>query len=818
MTKQLGTGSTGKWALLLLGVVLAAAGLFLGINGARLIAWGGSWYFLLAGVAMVISGVLVALRKPIGAWVYALMLVLTAVWAVWDAGFAFWPLVSRLALLGGLGMFVALAYPALVRASGQAPGRTAYGVAGALALALVVMLGYTFVPANVISATGPAPTVTPVAAGGAKDWRHWGNTVGGTRFGALDQINKANVDQLAVAWTFRTGDIPQSNGFGAEDQGTPIQVGDAIYLCTPHNQVFALDADTGAKRWSYDPKATAPNWQRCRGVAYFEEPAEGNAQAAGSQQAATGAATTAAGASPAIADCRRRILTTTIDARLIALDADTGKPCTGFGTDGTVDLKAGMGEVKPGFYTLTAAPTVAGDLVVLGGRVADNIEVNEPSGVIRAFDVRTGKLVWVWDLSEDQIPGQPGNPGADNSRDYTRATPNVWTSMSYDEKLGLIYLPTGNTTPDAWGGQRTAQDDKYSSSVVALDVKTGKERWVFQTSHHDLWDYDVPAQPTLIDVPSADGKSTLPGLVQVTKSGQVFLLNRETGQPIADVQETPVPQGKATGERYSPTQPLSVGLPAIGTKTLTESMMWGGTPFDQLLCRIEFKKMRYDGMYTPPGEDLALQWPGSLGGMNWGGVSVDPTNGYVFVNDMRLGLWNRLIPRAQMEGNKAGGVEMGAASQTGTPYGSLRDRFLSQLGIPCQQPPYGTMSAIDLKTRKLAWQVPVGTVQDTGPFGIKMHLPIPIGMPTLGGSLATQSGLVFFAGTQDYYLRAFDSATGKEVWKQRLPVGSQGTPMTYQSAKTGKQYIVLMAGGARQSPDRGDYVIAYALPGNGAGK
>jgi quinate dehydrogenase (quinone) len=785
-----------------LGLVLAAAGVFLGFNGGRLVALGGSWYFLLAGVALLVSGVLIALRKPVGAWVYAVMLLLTAVWAVWDAGFSFWPLVSRLALLGGLGIFVALAYPTLLRATGRPAGRGAYGIAAALALALVVMVGFTFVPSNVITASGPAPVPTPASADAPKDWRHWGNTVGGTRFGPLDQINKSNVDKLEVAWTFRTGDIPQSNGFGAEDQGTPIQVGDAIYLCTAHNQVFALDADTGAKRWSYDPKATAPNWQRCRGVAYFEEPTTGGAPAVATATPA-----------PAAADCRRRILTTTIDARLIALDADTGKPCSGFGTDGTVDLKVGMGQVKPGFYTLTAAPLVAGDLVVLGGRVADNIEVNEPSGVIRAFDVRTGKMVWVWDLSEE-VAGQPRDP----NRDYTRATPNVWTSMAYDEKLGLVYLPTGNTTPDAWGGQRTPQDDKYSSSVVALDVKTGKERWVFQTARHDLWDYDVPAQPTLIDVPDTNGSGMLPGLVQVTKSGQVFLLNRETGQPIAEVKETPVPQGKASGERYSPTQPMSVGLPSIGTETLTESSMWGGTLFDQLLCRIEFKKMRYDGMFTPPGEDLALQWPGSLGGMNWGGVSVDPTTGYVFVNDMRLGLWNRLIPRAQMEGNKAGGVEMGAASQTGTPYGSLRDRFLSQLGIPCQQPPYGTMSAIDLKTRKLAWQVPVGTVQDTGPFGIKMHLPIPIGMPTLGGSLATQSGLVFFAGTQDYYLRAFDAATGKEVWKQRLPVGSQGTPMTFMSAKTGKQYVVLMAGGARQSPDRGDYVIAYALPGNAGAK
>ncbi|MGH8844910.1 MAG: membrane-bound PQQ-dependent dehydrogenase, glucose/quinate/shikimate family, partial [Advenella sp.] len=259
------------------------------------------------------------------------------------------------------------------------------------------------------------------------------------------------------------------------------------------------------------------------------------------------------------------------------------------------------------------------------------------------------------------------------------------------------------------------------------------------------------------------------------------------------------------------TQPFSVGMPSIGNQTLKESDMWGATAFDQLLCRIQFKSMRHDGVYTPPGEDRALQFPGSLGGMNWGGVSVDPTTNYMFVNDMRLGLANYMIPRDKV-GAGASGIEMGVVPQDGTPYGAMRERFLSQLGIPCQKPPFGTMTAIDLKTRKIVWQVPVGTVQDTGPLGIRMGMPIPVGMPTLGPSLATQAGLLFFAGTQDFYLRAYDSATGKEIWKSRLPVGSQSGPMSYTSPKTGKQYIVINAGGARQSPDRGDYIIAYALP------
>ena len=791
--------------VVLIGIVVMLFGLVLLVGGVRLAQLGGSWYFLLMGAASLVAGGLLALRRPLGALLYGVAFVATVAWALADAGLEFWPLVSRLVMPAVLATLVALTWPVLRRSRGQRPGRAAYGVAALLLVGLLGTAVSAFQPRPVVTAKGAAPAVVPVAKGSEqRDWQHWGNTTAGTRFAALDQITPANVTQLQVAWTAHTGDVPQSDGFGAEDQNTPLQIGDTLYLCTPHNQVVALDVDSGKQRWAFDPKASAPNWQRCRGLGYFDagQPLVGAPTVAAAPSPAVPATVAAA---PAPALCEKRILMTSIDARLFALDATTGAPCPDFGEAGVVDLKRGMGEIKPGFYTLTAAPLVAGELVIVGGRVADNIEVNEPSGVVRAYNVRSGALAWVWDLSRE-TPDVPLDP----SIHYTRATPNVWTSMAYDPQLGLVYLPTGNTTPDQWAGERTPQDDKYSSAVVALDVATGKERWVYQTVHHDLWDYDLPAQPTLTDVPDGKG-GTLPALLQITKAGQVFMLNRATGQPITEVRDIPAPQGNAAGERYSPTQRLSVGLPQIGAQTLTESDMWGATPIDQMLCRIQFKGFRYDGMFTPPGEDLALQWPGSLGGMNWGSASVDPTTGYLFVNDMRLGLWTKLIPRAEMT-TGAGGVEMGAASQTGTPYGSLRDRFLSKLGIPCQKPPFGTLSAINLATHELVWQVPVGTVKDTGPMGVKMRLPIPIGMPTLGGSLATQSGLLFFAGTQDYYLRAYDSRTGEEVWKARMPVGSQGTPITYVSPKTGRQYVVISAGGARQSPDRGDYVIAYALP------
>ncbi|MGZ0786437.1 glucose/quinate/shikimate family membrane-bound PQQ-dependent dehydrogenase [Pseudomonas saponiphila] len=788
--KNTGAATGSRWLLAGLGMLIALIGLGLAGGGGYLLSLGGSAYFLLMGLAMLVSGVLIARGNPRGARLYGVALVLTAIWAVWDAGLEYWPLVSRVLTFAVIGLVVALVYPSLMRASGARPGRAAHGLAGLLGVGVVATLAYMFVPTHMVKAD-KVPAIQPVAPGTEqKDWAHWGNTTAGNRFAALDQINKGNIGQLQVAWTFRTGDLPESNGAGAEDQNTPLQIGDTVYTCTAYGKVFALDADTGAERWKFDPQGYAPNWQRCRGLGYFDA-------------SAAVAASSAPAAAPAA--CTKRLFLPTGDARLIALDAETGKPCADFGHQGTVDLKTDMGEIKPGYYQQTSTPLVAGTVVIVGGRVADNFSTGEPPGVVRAFDVRSGELMWAWD---------PGNPATTKrppaGETYTRGTPNVWSAMSYDAKLGLVYLPTGNATPDFFGGQRSEFDDKWSSSVVALDVKTGQVRWHFQTTHHDLWDFDLPAQPLLYDIPDDKG-GVQPALAQVTKQGEIFLLNRETGQPIAQVEERPVPQGNVPGERYSPTQPFSVEMPSIGNQTLTESDMWGATPFDQLLCRIQFKGMRHEGVYTPPGLDHALQFPGSLGGMNWGSVSVDPTSHYMFVNDMRLGLANYMIPRDQI-GAGASGIEMGVVPQDGTPFGAMRQRFLSAVGIPCQKPPFGTMSAIDLKTRKLMWQVPVGTVQDTGPLGIRMHLPIPIGMPTLGASLATQSGLLFFAGTQDFYLRAFDTGNGNEIWKARLPVGSQSGPMTYVSPKTGRQYILLTAGGARQSPDRGDYVIAYALP------
>ncbi len=797
----------GRLWLVLLGAIITLAGLFFAVGGGKLVSLGGSLYFLLAGIGLVVSGLLIIRRKPLGALLFGLIFVLSAIWAIWDAGFEFWPLISRLLAIAVGSIVVALSFPLLRRSAGGTP---AYGASFGLALILAIGTGAAFygmfIPHPPVVATGAGPARTPVdPAREQKNWEAYGNTSGGSRFAALDQINVDNVNDLKVAWEYHTGDTPISPGAnGAEDQETPLQVGERVFVCTPHNNVISIDADTGKEIWKAEINAKSSVWMRCRGLAYFDA-----TRALEQPSAPNSTPVTAVNVAPG-ALCERRILMNTITAELIALDADTGAFCPDFGTNGRVDLKVGMGQAADPSYVLTSAPTLAGTTVVVGGRVADNVSTDMPGGVMRGFDVVTGKLRWAFDPGNPNITLLPP-PG----KSYTRSTPNVWASMSYDAASNTVFMPVGSPSVDLYGATRTDLDHKYGASMLALDATTGREKWVYQTVHNDLWDFDVPMQPSFIDFPKADG-STVPALVFGTKAGQLYVLDRATGQPLTKVDDVPVKPGNIPNEPYAPTQKLSVGMPQIGAKTLTESDMWGATPFDQLLCRIAFKGMRYDGVYTVPGTDLALNFPGSLGGMNWGGLSTDPNSNYIFVNDMRLGLWIQMKEAAPTKAVNSGGESvntgMGVVPMKGTPYAVNKNRFLSALGIPCQAPPFGSLTAIDMKAQKIAWQVPVGTVEDTGPLGIKMGLPIPIGMPTLGGTLATQGGLIFIAGTQDFYLRAFSTATGKEVWKARLPVGSQGGPMTYKSPKTGKQYVIISAGGARQSDIRGDFVIAYALP------
>jgi quinate dehydrogenase (quinone) len=799
-----------KWLSLwcvLLGLILLATGLFFVIGGGKLVSLGGSWYFVIAGVFTVLSAIQFFRRKSSAVTIFALVFIGSAIWAVQDAGMDFWPLVSRLMTLAGLLLVAMITLPALRKREGKSSAaKPAYAISAVLVVGLVATLVQMFQPHPTVANGQELPLVPVAKDQQQKDWDNYGNTPGGSRFVALDQITRDNVKDLKVAWTYHTGDIPLSpDGNGAEDQQTPLQVGNTVFLCTPHNNVIAVAADTGKQIWKADINAKSSVWMRCRGLAYFD------ATKPLTQPAAPGSNAPAPVNLPAGAACQRRVLMNTIDDRLIALDADNGQFCADFGKNGTVDLREGMGDAKDPSYVLTSAPTLAGSTVVVGGRVADNVSTDMPGGVMRGFDVITGKMRWAFDPGKDD-PNAILMPG----EHYTRSTPNSWAPMSYDPNMNTVFIPMGSSSVDLWGVNRTKLDHKYGAAVLAVDATTGKEKWVYQTVHNDLWDFDLPMQPSLVNFPMKDG-SKKPAVVIGTKSGQIYVLDRLTGEPLTKVEEQAVPTANISNEQYSKTQPRSVGMPQIGNETLKESDMWGATPFDQLACRISFKSMRYNGLYTPPGTDISLSFPGSLGGMNWGSMSTDPNHNYLFVNDMRLGLWQQMVAAAPAKdgavnnGGEAVNTGMGLVPMKGTPYAVNKNRFMSPLGIPCQKPPFGTLSAIDLNTQKIVWQVPVGTVQDTGPFGIKMHAQMPVGMPTLGGTMATQGGLVFIAGTQDYYLRAFDTATGKEVWKARLPVGSQGTPISYVSPENGKQYILISAGGGRQSPDRGDYVIAYAL-------
>ncbi|RUM22973.1 membrane-bound PQQ-dependent dehydrogenase, glucose/quinate/shikimate family [Rhizobium vallis] len=767
-----------KFLALLFCIVLAFIGLGLAGAGAWLLSLGGSPYYAIVGLAYLVAALLLWRRKASGGLIVLLVAIFTLPWALWESGFNFWALFARLMSPLALAGFALLFAPSLSPAAGR---KLFYGGALLTAILFAAGFGLSFIPHGVIR---PSADITAYKSAkgdnSPADWTSYGRTTAGGRYSPFDQINRGNVSKLDLAWTYRTG---KSEG---ADQNTPLQIGDTLYTCTPTDVIAALDADTGKPRWTFDPKATAPYWQRCRGLGYYKMPKE--------TQSADGL-------------CNERLVQTTIDARLLEIDSRTGAPCTGFGDNGTVQLSQGMGEVKTGYYFQTSAPLIARNLIVVGGWVTDNQETGEPSGVIRAFNVVTGELEWAWDLGNPEITKLPPE-----GQTYTRATPNMWTTAAFDDKLGLIYAPLGNTTPDYYGANRPAFADQYNATLVALDVTTGREKWKFQTVHHDIWDYDLPAQPALIDLPDGNG-AMVPALLQTTKRGQLFLLNRLTGLPLAEVQEKPVPQqGGAPEEKLSPTQPYSVGMPTIGAERVSEQTAWGLTMFDQLACRIAFRKMRYDGDFTPIGTQPAIQQPGNLGGLNWGSFSVDLPNNRVFMNDIRVPSIFALVPRNEYVDFALTTTAHGpSAPQRGTPYGMTTEMWTSRLRVPCTQPPFGTVTAVDLNTRKIAWQVPAGTAEELGPFKIKTKLPMPMGLPSYAGTSATAGGVVFFAGFQDYYIRAYDAENGTELWKYPLPVGASATPMTYISPKTGKQYVLISVGGAPYSKDIGDYVLAFSL-------
>ena len=623
-------------------------------------------------------------------------------------------------------------------------------------------------------------------SGALGDWASYGGTAQAERYSPLTQITLENVEHLEKAWEYHTGDVSDGKGEVAAQtafEATPILVDQTLYVPTPFNRVIALNPETGEERWTYDPKIDLTQFYAnqliCRGVSYWKD--------------------TACPSPP----CQGRIFTATNDSRLIALDAKTGLPCKDFGESGQINLLAGVGEqLWKGEYQVTSPPAIVGDLVIVGSAVSDNARIDAPSGVIRAYNVKSGSLIWSWDLS----PPDSIQRKLVSDQGYLLGSPNVWAPMTVDEVNDLLFVPTGNPSPDYYGGQRD-NIDFYGSSVVAIKASTGEVIWHFQTVHHDLWDFDVPAQPTLTEIVK-DGK-TIPVVIQATKMGLFFILNRLTGESVFPIEERPVPQTDVPGEFTSATQPYPVKPLPLIRHNMSKEEAWGplGMNGD---CMEAFEKMHYEGAYTPPRVGQAtLMYPGNSGGSNWGGVAVDRKRQILVANVMDLAWVVTLLPKSEYEQAKKDNPGVEITAQEGTPYAMRREAFLSSLGLPCNPPPWGTLAAIDLQSGDILWQDPFGTVRDLAPVPLK----IKYGVPNLGGPIVTESGLIFIAASLDNYIRAFDIQTGTQVWEERLPAGGQATPMTYRIKKTGKQYLVIAAGGhGRGGSKLGDSIIAYALP------
>jgi quinoprotein glucose dehydrogenase len=637
-------------------------------------------------------------------------------------------------------------------------------------------------------AAGLLLALLSLAAARAGAAEYYGYDQGGSRFAPLDQITPGNVDQLAPAWTYHTGDLKSR----APDvlkrstfEVTPILVDDKLVACTSFNAVAAVDPSTGHELWRYDPEIKTDyrpaNWFTCRGVAVWRGPA-GTA-----------------------GPCAERILTATADLRLIALDLKDGKPCADFGQDGAVRIDPGKPLLWPGEFQFTSPPAVIGDLVILGSAIGDNARVDAPRGTVRAFDVRTGAPRWRW----DPVPERADDPDAASWGDGWRTTgaANVWAPISIDEARGLIFLPTTSPSPDFYGGLRPG-DNRRADSVVALKAETGAVLWSYQLVHHDLWDYDNPAQPSLVTI-TLDGKAR-DVVIQGTKQGLVFVLDRDTGAPVLPVEERPVPQGGVAGEALSPTQPFPADLPLLGPDRITPEQAWGLTPWDRGACARAISSARSEGRFTPPSLQGTLEIPFSGGGVNWGGLAVDGGKGVVYVNSSNLVHRITLFPAADYEQMKQRFPDKEVSPQRGAPYGMKREMLFSPLGLPCNPPPWGVLTALDLGSRKILWQAPLGTTEELNPLGVASRL----GTPTFGGPLATASGLIFIGATLDDYLRAFDAKTGAELWTGRLPAPGIATPTTY--LWQGRQYVLIAAGSRAESGvPAGDALVAFVLPGPG---